>query len=374
MQLDLSAAEHEFVREWREFTADLTPAAKAAWTRQGWIPADVMNAAPHPAAAGRAAGQAWAMEPGEAISIMESARLHEGAPELLISALLRRFLEAPLQSAPRNGSRDSLRPVRLILPGWNTDSARPFSLTCSRTGPGLRIDGVGNAIATDCSADRAWVVAAFPGCESNGCCVAEVPLPSPAMPSGPDNSPDGCQVLRDHPPHQITGLQVSDAAVVQLLDPEQVTALRDLVRIGAACALVGLIDTFVDAVVAAAQRTAAGSQDRWAGQADKHYAVGIAMRRDTAWLHLFKAIDAFSYPDDRAVFSALALAEAAQGLDDAIAARRRAARLDGQDTVLAAVSLASAHRGFWLDLAGGSGALAQVVSAAQLGPRGEGGG
>jgi hypothetical protein len=369
MRLDLTDAEQELACQWRALTADLTPASKAAWTRQGWIPRDVVQALPHLAAAHQATGAAWSAEPSAAISIMESARLHEGLPELLAGSMLRRFLEAPPGSAPVTspaGSRDSTPPATLVLPGWASGSARSSSLTCRRSGDGLEISGVGSVLAADGPADRAWVVAAFAGEEPGGGCVAEIMLPprQAAQPAG-----DGYPVLRDHPPYRITDLQVPAAAVARLLTPPQFTAFRDLVRLGAACALVGLIDTFFDAIVAAAQRKAAASSDRWAAQADKHRGVGIAIHRDVAWLHLFKALDAFADAGDRALFGALALAEAAHGLDDAIADGRRIASLEGEGDVLAAVTLASGQLGFWLDLAGGSGGLTQTIGESRLGKR-----
>jgi hypothetical protein len=369
MWLDLTDSEQELVRQWRALSADLTPAVRAAWTRQGWIPRDVVRAAAQLAAAGQVAGAAWTAEPSAAVSIMESARLHEGLPELLAGSMLRRFLEAPPGAAtrtPPEGSRDPAPPTSLVLPGWTSGSAQSSSLTCRRNGGGLEISGVGSVLAADGPADRAWVVAAFADDEPGGC-VAEIMLPQreATQPAG-----DGYPVLRDHPPYRITDLQVPAAAVARLLTPAQVTAFRDLVRLSAACALVGLIDTFFDAIVARAQRTAAASSDRWAAQADKHRGVGIAIRRDVAWLHLFKALDAFARPGDRALFGALALAEAAQGLDDAIADRRRIASLEADNDVLAAVALASGQLGFWLDLAGGSGGLAQTISESRLGKGG----
>jgi len=383
MQLDLSDAERGLEGEWRAFTADLTPATRAAWTRQGWIPRSVVDAAPHARPrhpspghprpghpAGPPATPGWAPDPADAISIMESARLHEGAPELLAGAMLRRFLDATLGSAtPRNGSHEADPPGCLILPSWSSDSAQPLSLTCRRAADGLRLDGVGTALAADCSASRAWVVAAFPGAEPTEGCVAETALARHAAPPG-RGGPDGYQVWRDHAPHRFDGVSAdlgADRGAGALLTAGQLTALRDLTRIGAACVLVGLIDTVFDAIVAQAQRQAAASADRWAAQADKHRGVGIAMHRDIAWLHLFRALDAFGDPGARAMFSALALTEAAAGLGHAIDDRRRAARLAGHDDVLLAASLAAAQRGFWLELAGGSGALTQAVSAAQLG-------
>jgi hypothetical protein len=369
MRLDLTDAEQELVRQWRALTADLTPAVRAAWTRQGWIPRDVVRAAADLAAAEQATGPAWAAEPGAAISIMESARLHEGLPELLAGSMLRRFLEAPPGSAtPPAGRRDPAPPASLVLPGWTSGSAQSPSLTCRRHGDGLEISGVGSVLAADGPADRAWLVAAFAGDEPGGGCVAEIALPPrPAtQPAG-----DGYPVLRDHPPCRFTGLQVPAAAVARRLSPPQLTAFRDLVRLGAACALVGLIDTLFDAIVAEAQRKAAASSDRWAAQADKHRGVAVAIRRDVAWLHLFRSLDAFADPGDRALFGALALAEAAQGLDDAIADRRRMASLDGDSDVLAAVALAAGQRGFWLDLAGGPGGLTETISGSRLGTRAE---
>jgi hypothetical protein len=370
MRLDLSDAEQELVRQWRALSADLTPAVQAAWTRQGWIPRDVVRAAAQLAAAEQVAGAAWIAEPSAAISIMEAARLHEGLPELLAGSMLRRFLEAPPGSAtvpPPAGSRDPVPPTSLVLPGWTSGGAQSSSLTCRRNDGGLEISGVGSVLTADGPAGRAWVVAAFAGDEPGGC-VAEITLPprQATQPAG-----DGCPVLRDHPPCRITDLRVPAAAIARLLTAPQFTAFRDLVRLGAACALVGLIDTFFDAIVAAAQRKAAASSDRWAAQADKHRGVGIAIRRDVAWLHLFKALDAFGRPADRALFGALALAEAAQGLDDAIASRRRIASLEGDDNVLAALALASGQLGFWLDLAGGSDGLAQTISESRLGKRAE---
>lgn len=368
MRLDLTDAEQELVRQWRALTADLTPAVRAAWTRQGWIPADVVRAAADLAAAEQAAGPAWTAEPGAAISIMESARLHESLPELLAGSMLRRFLDAPPGEVTPECRRDPAPPASLVLPGWTSGSAQSTSLTCRRRGDGLEISGVGSVLAADGPADRAWLVAAFAGEDPGGGCVAEIVLPpQPATPPAGDGYP----VLRDHPPCRFTGLQVPAAAVARLLTPPQLTAFRDLVRLGAACALTGLIDTFSAAIVAAAQRKAAASSDRWAAQADKHRGVGIAIRRDVAWLHLFRALDAFADPGDRALFGALALAEAAQGLQDAIAERRRIASLDGDHDVLAAVALASGQRGFWLDLAGGPGGLTETVSESRLGTRPE---
>jgi hypothetical protein len=367
MRLDLSDSEQELVRQWRALSADLTPAVRTAWTRQGWIPRDVVRAAAQLAADGQVAG-AWTAEPSAAVSIMESARLHECLPELLAGSMLRRFLEAPPGAATvttPEGSRDPAPPASLVLPGWTSGSPQPSSLTCRRIGGGLEISGVGSVLAADGPADRAWVVAAFAGDEPGGC-VAQIMLPQrEATPLAGDGYP----VLRDHLPYRITDLQVPAAAVARLLTPAQLTAFRDLVRLSAACALVGLIDTFFDAIVGQAQRQAAASSDRWAAQADKHRGVGIAIRRDVAWLHLFKALDAFARPGDRALFGALALAEAAQGLDDAIADRRRIAFLEGDSDVLASVALASGQLGFWLDLAGGSAGLAQTISESRLGKR-----
>lgn len=379
MWLDLTDAEQELVRQWRALAADLTPAVKADWTRQGWIPRNEVRAVPHLAAAEQATGPAWTAEPSAAISIMESARLHEGLPELLAGSMLSRFLAAPPEAvAPPDGSRDSTPPANLVLPGWTSGSAQPCSLTCRRNGGGLEINGVGTVLAADVlaadvvtadgPAGRAWVVAAFAGDQPGGGCVAEIRLPPRQATRA---AGDGYPVLRDHPPYRITDLQVPAAAVARLLTAPQVTAFRDLVRLGAACALVGLIDTFLDAIVAEAQRKAAVSSDRWAAQADKHRGVGIAIRRDVAWLHLFQALDAFARPGDRALFGALALAEAAQGLDDAIADRRRIASGEGDNDVLTAVGLASGQRGFWLDLAGGSGGLTQTISESRLGRRAE---
>jgi hypothetical protein len=96
--------------------------------------------------------------------------------------------------------------------------------------------------------------------------------------------------------------------------------------------------------------------------------VDVAIRRDTAWLHLFRAVDSFGDPGNRATFAGLALTEAAAGLGDAVAGRRGIALRSGDHDALGAADLAAAQRDFWLDLAGGSQALADAVSLAQLGP------
>jgi hypothetical protein len=255
------------------------------------------------------------------------------------------------------------------VPGWTSDGPQPLSLICARSGSDLAVSGVGSALAADCSADRAWVIAALADGEPGSGCVAELALSLRQETGSSGGRDDGYQVLTDHPPCRITEPDVRGAAIARILSPGEVAAFRDLLRTGAACVMVGLIDTFSAAITAHAQQRAAASSDRWAAQAAKHRGVGIALARDTARLHIFHALDAFSDPDARAMFSALALATSAQGLDEAIADRRRMAYLDGDDHVLAAVSLASAQHGFWLDLAGGPGALSEAISDSSLGQR-----
>jgi hypothetical protein len=349
MRLALSDAERALVSRWRALTGGLAPPAKTAWTRQGWIPRSVLDAAPaaSPAAAPGPAGVPCA---GDAIAIMESARLHECAPEVMAAAMLRRFLEtAPGPAAPGTAVSGP-GPYRLIIPWCNSE---PSGIT--RTGTVLAGDG---------SADRAWLVAADPSTAHGGAAVIETDFPPRPGLSGPG----GYTVGRDHPPCRLPAPGGTGTAVVRLLDAGQFAAFRDLARIAGACVLVGLIDTIFDAIVAAAQRAASASEDRWAAQADKHGAVDIAIRRDTAWLHLFRAVDSFGDPGGRALFGGLALTEAGAGLGDAVAYRRGIALRSGDDDALAAADLATVQRDFWLDLAGGTGALADAVSLAQLGP------
>ncbi len=194
--------------------------------------------------------------------------------------------------------------------------------------------------------------------------MAQIGFPAQSVPGGPG----GYMVGRDHPLYRLPIPGESAPAVVGQLDPGQFAAFRDLVRIAGACVLVGLIDTIFDAIVVAAGQKAAASEDRWAAQGDKHGAVDIAIRRDMAWLHLFRGVDSFGDPGGRAMFGGLALTEAAAGLGDAVAYRRGIAHRSGDRDALAATDLAAAQRDFWLDLAGGTSALTDAVSRAQLGP------
>jgi alkylation response protein AidB-like acyl-CoA dehydrogenase len=304
----------------------------------------------------RVTGQPWIPQLGDAMAILESAQRPGGTPEVLLSNLLRQFLtQAPGQAG---GGNLSDRPTAcLILPSWTGDRAQPVSLTCTYEEFGPCIHGVGTALATDCRADRAWLIATSPGADPADGYLLETVMPPP------DGSgrPEGHRLQIDHPLHRFAGLSVPEKAVLRLIDSGQLAALRDLVLIGAAGIMVGFTDRLSDAILAAASRKAAASDDRWGAQADKHRAVGIATHRDTAWLHLRMALDTFGDAADRAMFAALALAEAAGGLQDAITDRRRLARLSGDDDALAAVCLASAQLDFWLDLAGGTGALTQAV-------------
>ena len=351
MELALSDTELALVSQWRALTAGVAPSARTAWTRQGWIPRSVVEAAPDvsPAAAPGPAGTPCARD---AIAIMESARLHECAPEVMAAALLRRFLEtARGPAAP--GTAPGPRPPRLIIPWW--DSAWNSEAAGS--------SGTGTVLAGDGSADRAWLVAADPGPVPRGAGVIQIDFPPPDL-----SGPGGYTVGRVHPPCRFPVPGRTGTAVVRLLDAGQFAAFRDLVRIAGACVLVGLIDTIFDAIVAAARDKASASEDRWAAQADKHGAVDIAIRRDTAWLHLFRAVDSFGDPGGRAKFGGLALTEAAAGLGGAVAYRRGIALRSGDHDALAGADLAAAQRDLWLDLAGGTSALADAVSLAQLGP------
>jgi hypothetical protein len=368
MRLALSDTERALVSQWRALAEDLAPSAKTAWTRQGWIPRSVVEAAPDasPAAAAGPAGTPGALD---AIAIMESARLHECAPEVMAAAVLRRFLEtasgltAPGPAAPGTVTPGP-RPPRLIVPWSNSE------WDSDPTG----VSSTGTVLAGDGSADRAWLVVADPGPGPGG------PGPGGAGPGGagvlqidfppqPDLSgPGGYTVGREHPPYRFPAPAGTGTAVVRLLDAGQFAAFRDLARIAGACVLVGLIDTIFDAIVAAARQKASASEDRWAAQTDKHGAVDIAIRRDTAWLHLFRAVDSFGDPGSRAMFAGLALTEAAAGLGEAVAYRRGIALRGGDHDALTAAGLAAAQRDFWLDLAGGTNALAEAVSLVQLGP------
>lgn len=373
MQLALTDAESALVTQWREFTKDQGASARTAWTRQGWLPRTLVEAAP--------AG--WAALPGQhpgaadAVSIMESARLHEGAPEVLAAAMIGRFLEAaPAPAAPHPPTYD-MNAVRLILPWWTGEGddagngTVPVSLTFLRNGTvrGRGLAGTGIALAGDGSAARAWLVAADPAGGPGGGCVVETAFPPKGLPEPARAGPDGYQTGRDHPQYRCDVPDAAGAGAVWPLDPGRFAALRDLVRIAGACVLVGLADTVFDAIVAQARDKAAASGDRWAGQSDKHGAVEIAICRDTARLHLFRALDAFGHPGDRAMFGALALTEAAGGLGHALAERRMIGRRHGDEDALAAVDLAAAQHDLWLDLAGGTVALAVTVSEAQLGPQ-----
>lgn len=348
MRLALSDSERALVSQWRALTGDLTPSAKTAWTRQGWIPRSVVDAAPD------ASGPAGTPSAYDAIAIMEAARLHECAPEVVAAAMLRRFLEAA--SGPTAPSTDALgpRPPRLILPWLNSEwNSEPAGVI-----------GTGTVLAGDGSADRAWLVTADPRTGPGRAAVVQIGFPPQPGPGGPG----GYAVGRDHPPCRLPVPGETGTAVIRQLDAGQFAAFRGLVRIAGACVLVGLIDTIFDAIVAAAGHEAAASEDRWAAQADKHGAVDIAIRRDTAWLHLFRGVDSFGDPGGRTMFGGLALHEAAAGLGDAVACRRGIAQRSGDGDALAAADLAAAQRDFWLDLAGGTSALADAVSRAQLGP------
>jgi hypothetical protein len=349
MRLALSDTERALVSQWRGVTGDVAPSAKTAWTRQGWIPRNVVEAAPD-----AAAGPAATPCAHDAIAIMESARLHECAPEVMAAEMLRRFLETAPGPAVPGTAAPRPRPPRLIVPWWDGD--------CNSEPAGA--SGTGAVLAGDGSADRAWLVTADPGPGPGGAGVVQIDFPPRPGLTGPG----GYTVGRDHPPYRFPVPGGTSPAVVRLLDAGQFAALRDLMRIAGACVLVGLIDTIFDALVAAAQHKTSASEDRWAAQADKHGAVDIAIRRDTAWLHLFRAVDSFGDPGGRATFAGLALTEAAAGLGDAVAGRRGIALRSGDHDALTAADLAGAQRDFWLDLAGGSTALADPVSLAQLGP------
>ena len=224
--------------------------------------------------------------------------------------------------------------------------------------------GTGALLAGDGAADRAWLVTPDSGAGPGDARVVETGVaPVPGR-----SGPGGYVVGRDHPPYPLAVPGGTTPALVRRLDASQFAAFRDLTRIAGACVLVGLIDTIFDAIVMAARDKASASDDRWAAQADKHGAVDIAIRRDTAWLHLFRAIDSFGDPRGRAMFAALALTEAAAGLDGAVACRRGIAQRGGDQDALAAAGLAAAQRDLWLDLAGGTSALASAVSLVQLGP------
>jgi hypothetical protein len=357
MRLALSDAEHALVARWRALTADLTPAAKTAWTRQGWIPRSVVEAAPDAAAA-----QAGTPCAHDAIAIMESARLHECAPEVMAAGMLRRFVETAPGAAVPGTAAPGPRPRRLIVPWWSDQWSGERS--SERTSGPAGVSGTAAVLAGDSSADRAWLVTADPGTGPGGARVAQIDFPpQPAL-----RGPGGYTVGRDHPPYRFAVPGETGPAAVRLLDAAQFAAFLDLVRIAGACVLVGLIDTIFDAIVAAAQHKASASEDRWAAQADKHAVVDIAIRRDTAWLHLFRAVDSFGDPGNRAMFAGLALTEAAAGLGDAVAGRRVIALRSGDHDALGAADLAAAQCDFWLDLAGGSSALADAVSLAQFGP------
>lgn len=353
MRLALSDTERILVSQWRALTGVVAPAAKTAWTRQGWIPRSVVEAAPE-AAPGTPPDPARTPDARNAIAIMESARLHECAPEVMAAGMLRRFLgTAPGPPAPGTAV-PGRRPPRLIIPWWNSDwNSEPTGVT-----------GTGAVLAGDGSADRAWLVAADPAAGPGGAGVMQIDFP----PQPGRTGSGGYTVGRDHPPYRFPVPGGTGTALVRQLDAGEFAAFRDLVRIAGSCVLVGLIDTIFDAIVAAAQHKAAASEDRWAAQTDKHGAVDIAIRRDTAWLHLFRAVDSFGDPGNRATFASLALTEAGAGLGDAVAGRRGIALRCGDHDALAAADLAAAQRDFWLDLAGGTSALADVVSLAQLGP------
>jgi hypothetical protein len=353
MRLALSDAERALVARWRALTADLAPSAKTVWTRQGWIPRSVVEAAPD-----AAAGPAGTPSAHDAIAIMESARLHECAPEVMAAGMLRRFLETAPGPAVPGTAAPGPRPPRLIIPWWSDQWSG------DRTSGPAGVSGTATVLAGDGSADQAWLVTADPGPGPGGASVAQIGFPPQPGLSGPG----GYTVGPDHPPYRFPVPGGTGPALVWRLGAGQFAAFRDLVRIAGACVLVGLIDTILDALVAAAQHQASASEDRWAAQADKHAAVDIAVRRDTAWLHLFRAVDSFGDPGNRATFAGLALTEAAAGLGGAVAGRRGIALRSGDHDALGAADLAAAQRDFWLDLAGGSNALADAVSLAQLGP------
>lgn len=353
MRLALSDTERALVSQWRALTADLAPSAKTAWTRQGWIPRSLVDAAPG-ASRPAALGPPGTPSARDAIAIMESARLHECAPEVMTAAMLLRFLETASEPAAPGRTTPGPTPPRLIIPWWNDERGS------KRTG----VTGTGTVLAGDGSADRAWLVAADAGTGPGGGRVVQIDFPPQPDLSGPG----GYTVGRDHPPCRFPVPGGTGTAVVRLLDAGQFAAFRDLVRIAGACVLVGLTDTIFDAIVVAAQHKASASEDRWAAQADRHGAVDIAIRRDTAWLHLFRGLDSFGDPSSRAMFAGLALTEAAAGLGDAVAGRRGIALRSGDHDALAATDLAAAQRDLWLDLAGGTSALADALSMAQLGP------
>jgi hypothetical protein len=349
MRLALSDTERALVSQWRALTGDLAASAKTAWTRQGWIPRSVVDAAPD-----TSPGPAGTPCAYDAIAIMESARLHECAPELMAAAMLRRFLEAASGPAAPSTDAPGPRPPRLILPWLNSEwDSEPAGVI-----------GTGTVLAGDGSADRAWLVTADPRTGPGRAAVVQIGFPPQPGPGGPG----GYAVGRDHPLCRLPVPGETGTAVIRQLDTGQFAAFRDLVRIAGAGVLVGLIDTIFDAIVTAAGHKAAASEDRWAAQADKHGAVDIAIRRDTAWLHLFRGVDSFGDPGGRTTFGGLALTEAAAGLGDAVACRRGIAQRSGDGDALAAADLAAAQRDFWLDLAGGTSALADTVSRAQLGP------
>jgi hypothetical protein len=354
MRLALSDTERALVSQWRALTGDLAPAAKTAWTRQGWIPRRVFEAAP-----GAAPDPAGTPGARDAIAIMESAWLHECAPEVMAAAALRRFLETAPGPAVPGTVVPGPRPPRLIVPWWSSE------WSSERDGEPAGVTGTAAVLAGDGSADRAWLVTADPGTGPGGASVLQVDFPPQPGLSGPG----GYTVGRDHPPYRLPVPGGTGPAVVRRLGAGQFAAFGDLVRIAGACVLVGLIDTVFDAIVATAQRKASASEDRWAAQADKHGAVDIAIRRDTAWLHLFRSLDSFRDPGTRALFAGLALTEAAAGLADAVAYRRGIAHRSGDLDALAAADLAAAQRDFWLDLSGGTSALADAASLAQLGGR-----
>jgi hypothetical protein len=377
MRLALSDTERALVSQWRALAEDLAPSAKTAWTRQGWIPRSVVDTAPD-ASSAAAPGPPGTPGAGDAIAIMESARLHEGAPEVMAAATLRRFLQTASGPATPGTPAPGPRPPRLIMPWWNDEQtpgrdtradgggAAHVSLALTRAGTQRRtgVTGTGTVLAGDGSADRAWLVAADPGTGPGSAGVVEIdfaPLPG-------RGGPGGYTVGREHPPYRCPVPGGTGTRVVRLLDAGQFAAFRDLARIAGACVLVGLIDTIFDAIVAAARQKASASEDRWAAQTDKHGAVDIAIRRDTAWLHLFRAVDSFGDPGSRAMFAGLALTEGAAGLGEAVAYRRGIALRGGDHDALTAADLAAAQRDFWLDLAGGTNALAEAVSLVQLGP------
>jgi hypothetical protein len=264
--------------------------------------------------------------------------------------------------------------VRLILPWWTGGSGEagngtvPVTLTFLRNGTvrGRGVTGTGTWPETAPPSLRGW----WRRIRMPGRAPAASWRPrSRQLPCECRPGPDGYQAGRDHAQYRCGGPDGSGAPAVWPLDPGRFAAVRDLVRIAGACALAGLVDTVFEAIVAEARRKASSSEERWAGQSDKHRAVDITMRRDTARLHVFRALDAFGDAGNRSMFGALALTEAAAGLGDAVTDRRMIARRHGDEDALAAVDLAAAQHDLWLDLAGGSGALAATVAQAQLGRR-----